>query len=176
MEKDRLQRKLSNRSRQLASSAIPNEKRLNGERISGGIMDFGGLRHGGHSADLSSDGNRLYIADMQFRTRSDTQVLADRKVRTSPAGDVLFASTRGLEPSQKGYIISVALDPMTEYIAGTPTVADPRSGMEECLPLHRWQTPTSGGWANALSVCPTTGRHNGSEVYMSLTDSGQRWV
>lgn len=46
----------------------------------GGVMDFGGLRHGGHvspskhrmlrqltisqSADLSPDGNRLYVADM----------------------------------------------------------------------------------------------------------------
>jgi hypothetical protein len=65
---------------------------------------------------------------------------------------------------------------MTGYIAGTPRIVDPRSGIEEYLPLHRWQTPTSGGWANALSVCPTTGRDDGSEVYMSLTDSEQGWV
>ncbi|KAL8292870.1 hypothetical protein RQP46_000564 [Phenoliferia psychrophenolica] len=31
---------------------------------SGGVMDFGGLRHGAHSADLSPDGKLLYVADI----------------------------------------------------------------------------------------------------------------
>jgi len=30
----------------------------------GGVMDFGGLRHGAHSVDLSADGKACYIADM----------------------------------------------------------------------------------------------------------------
>ncbi|KAI1610141.1 Lactonase, 7-bladed beta-propeller-domain-containing protein [Exophiala viscosa] len=30
----------------------------------GSVMDFGGLRHGAHSVDLSPDGNRLYVADI----------------------------------------------------------------------------------------------------------------
>lgn len=30
----------------------------------GNVMDFGGLRHGAHSADLSPDGKTLYVADM----------------------------------------------------------------------------------------------------------------
>jgi carboxy-cis,cis-muconate cyclase len=36
----------------------------NGQQDNGGTMDFGGLRHGAHSADLSPDGKLLYIADM----------------------------------------------------------------------------------------------------------------
>lgn len=35
-----------------------------GQVDSGGVMDFGGLRHGAHSADLSPDGKLLYIADI----------------------------------------------------------------------------------------------------------------
>jgi len=35
-----------------------------GQRDSGGVMDFGGLRHGAHSADLSPDGKALYVADI----------------------------------------------------------------------------------------------------------------
>ena len=38
-----------------------------GQRDDGGVMDFGGLRHGAHSADLSPDGKLLYIADMCVR-------------------------------------------------------------------------------------------------------------
>ncbi|KAJ9113871.1 hypothetical protein QFC19_000064 [Naganishia cerealis] len=218
-----------------------------GENV-GGIMDFGGLRHGGHSADLSPDGKRLYVADMQRPqrnldlptkpSRSDPMMVqgmfglvkleagrtglcmwykntrqgstfsqkgrianctgqtvsptysllsitADRnycitksacaEVRTSPKGDVLFASTRGLEPSEKGYIIAVELDPATGKLPSDSTLlVNPTSGIEEYVPLHRWQTPTSGGWANAINVCPTLGA--GGEVYISLTDSEQGWV
>lgn len=48
------------------------------------------------------------------------------------------------------------------------------SGNEEYKPIHRWQTPTSGGWANAISVCPTVGSKG--EVWISLTDSEEGWV
>ncbi|KIW30940.1 uncharacterized protein PV07_02631 [Cladophialophora immunda] len=35
-----------------------------GQRDDGSVMDFGGLRHGAHSADLSPDGRALYVADI----------------------------------------------------------------------------------------------------------------
>lgn len=35
-----------------------------GQKDDGSTMDFGGLRHGAHSADLSPDGKVLYVADM----------------------------------------------------------------------------------------------------------------
>lgn len=35
-----------------------------GQRDDGSTMDFGGLRHGAHSTDLSPDGSLLYIADI----------------------------------------------------------------------------------------------------------------
>ncbi|KEF57027.1 uncharacterized protein A1O9_07217 [Exophiala aquamarina CBS 119918] len=34
------------------------------QRDNGTVMDFGGLRHGAHSADLSPDGQALYVADI----------------------------------------------------------------------------------------------------------------
>ncbi len=34
------------------------------QRDDGSVMDFGGLRHGAHSADLSPDGSALYVADI----------------------------------------------------------------------------------------------------------------
>lgn len=34
------------------------------QRDNGGVLDFGGLRHGAHSADLSPDGRFLYVADI----------------------------------------------------------------------------------------------------------------
>ncbi|KAJ9098575.1 hypothetical protein QFC20_005918 [Naganishia adeliensis] len=224
-----------------------------GENI-GGIMDFGGLRHGGHSADLSPDGNRLYIADIgrnaiwtylldptstprlltlgsktiskrpndgprhvwpyqlgggankvvyvvqehssyvdvfEHEVDEDGTVKPDLvwkqgvnilppgadctlywadEVRTSPSGDVLFASTRGLEPTEKGYVIAVPLDPNTGYMIPHPTSSDGTT----VEPTHRWQTPTSGGWANAISVCPVVGLRR--EVFLCLTDSEQGWV
>jgi hypothetical protein len=34
------------------------------QKDDGGVMDFGGLRHGSHSFDLSPDGKLAYVADM----------------------------------------------------------------------------------------------------------------
>jgi carboxy-cis,cis-muconate cyclase len=36
----------------------------NAQRDDGSMMDFGGLRHGAHSTDLSPDGGAIYIADI----------------------------------------------------------------------------------------------------------------
>lgn len=92
------------------------------------------------------------------------------EVRTSPSGDVLFASTRGLEPTEKGYVIAVPLDPNTGYMIPHPTSSEGTT----VEPTHRWQAPTSGGWANAISVCPVVGLRR--EVFLCLTDSEQGWV
>ena len=51
------------------SSKIPPTQLLtfidpSSQRDNGSTMDFGGLRHGAHSADLSPDGSILYIADI----------------------------------------------------------------------------------------------------------------
>lgn len=40
--------------------------------------------------------------------------------------------------------------------------------------MHRWQTPSSGGWANAISICPETGPCG--EIYLCLTDSEWGYV
>jgi hypothetical protein len=119
--------------------------------------------------------SKLYWADGKspstlYLPKSD-RITAE--VRTSPIGDVLFASTRGLEPTEKGYLIAVPLDFRTGYITGTPFTPQGKT-IEEYPVLHRWQTPTSGGWANAISVCPKYGRKG--EVFLCLTDSEQGWV
>lgn len=117
----------------------------------------------------SYTGQMASLLDRRYRKTNRIST----EVRTSPDGDVLFASTRGLEASEKGYLIAIPLDPATGYITGTATIPSGKD-FEEYPPLHRWQTPTSGGWANAISVCPTLG--SGGEVFLCLTDSEQGWV
>lgn len=65
----------------------------------------------------------------------------------------LFASTRGLEYHTKGYVAVFALNP-----EGT---------LKDLTPMDIWQTPTSGGRANAIQPGPIV---NGKE-YIALTDS-----
>ncbi|KKY25594.1 putative carboxy-muconate cyclase [Phaeomoniella chlamydospora] len=104
----------------------------------GTVMDFGGLRHGAHS----------YWAD---------------EVRTSRSNGVephyLYTSTRGLVASTKGYVAAFSL---TEdgLIRGW------KGGDQDGL-LALWETPTSGGWANAIQPGPTI---DGTE-YIAMTDS-----
>jgi hypothetical protein len=112
----------------------------------------------------------LYWADGTSPSRySPSYIDPFAEVRTSPSGDTLFASTRGLEHTEKGYVIAVPIDTATGYMVPTHT-----SSPDEVEPLHRWQTPTSGGWANAISVCPTVGPRG--EVFICLTDSEEGWV
>ena len=40
--------------------------------------------------------------------------------------------------------------------------------------LHRFETRTSGGWANAIAVCPTVGPSG--EIYLSLADSEEGFL
>lgn len=88
------------------------------------------------------------------------------EVRTSFSnGDkpkYMYASTRGLEAETKGYLAVFALD---ENGLVDQTLGD--SGL-----LDMWQTPTSGGWANAVQPGPTI---DGVE-YLALTDSEEGLV
>lgn len=201
-------------------------------------MDFGGLRHGGHSADLSPDGTKLYVADIgrncvwvyhvdlatgllteatkNIATRPDDgprhcwphpngsivytlqehssyvdvlRLTDDAKlewleggfilppgddckkywadeVRLSPAADVVFGSVRGLEAHTNGYVTAWRLNP-------DGRLADP-VGADKGDATHRFKTRTSGGWANAIAVCPNLGPRG--EVFLSLTDSEEGFI
>ena len=69
----------------------------------------------------------------------------------------LYASARGLEEGTKGWVFVYALNEMGEV--------DTSLGKKGCVCM--WQTPTSGGWANAIQPGPTI---EGME-YIALTDS-----
>jgi carboxy-cis,cis-muconate cyclase len=83
------------------------------------------------------------------------------EVRISPSKEYMFASTRGLEPSTKGYVSAFRLEP-------SGLLAEPLE------PLDLWQTPTSGGWANAIEPAPFRGPKG--EDLLALTDSEKGFV
>lgn len=209
--------------------------------------DFGGLRHGAHSADLSPDGRALYVADIgrncvwAYRVADiasaeteggdgDVKVLtlgmkqiaprdgdgprhatphpngkvlyvvqehscivdvyavagdgvtlrhqmgvriipedvsekaywAD-EVRVSASGDgrpkYLYASTRGLKKETMGYVAVFKLNVEGDVVGDA---------------LHIWESPTSGGWANAVEPAPMSG--NVENEWLALTDSEEGWV
>lgn len=89
------------------------------------------------------------------------------EVRVSRSSEFLYASTRGLEPSQRGYMAAFRL-----------TVSGRIASSE---PVAMWETPTSGGWANAVEPAPegplsTLGQGLGGVDYLALTDSEQGLV
>ncbi|ETN46948.1 uncharacterized protein HMPREF1541_01137 [Cyphellophora europaea CBS 101466] len=203
-----------------------------------GVLDFGGLRHGAHSADLSPDNKALYVADIgrnciwTYAVSEDGSLTLGEKhisprkddgprhvwphptgkhvyclqehtsivdvFETSQGGTILkhvqgvkiipaemspklfwadevrtsfssgsqpkymYASTRGLEAETKGYLAVFAL---TEE-----GLVDEKQGDKGLLDM--WQTPTSGGWANAVQPGPTV---DGME-YLALTDSEEGLV
>lgn len=253
----------------IAMSAVNDDGRADADNV----MDFGGLRHGAHSADLSPDGRLLYVADIGrncvwvhdvdeqgllgpaekvvsprsndgprhvwphpagryvyvlqehscmvdvFRVRSPTEQSDARlvwiqgvriipgdqdeklywadEVRTvaSSVGqhnhqpDLLVASTRGLQSGTKGYVALFAMTAEglvdTSHASGRPNGNVNHAGHPHGW-LDLWQTPTSGGWANAIEPCarplhpPRTSlldkaRRNEGQ-YMALTDSEQGLV
>lgn len=87
------------------------------------------------------------------------------EVRVSASSDgkpkYLYASTRGLQPETRGYVAAFRLR------------AD---GTIEDEPLDIWETPTSGGIANAVEPAPIRSTEDGSYEYMALTDSQEGWV
>lgn len=80
----------------------------------------------------------------------------------SPNADTLFGSTRGLEAHTKGFVTAWDLLP-------NGRLARPNQDAK-----HRFETRTSGGWANAIATCPTLGPNG--EVYLTLTDSEEGFL
>ncbi|KXL46537.1 hypothetical protein M433DRAFT_65607 [Acidomyces richmondensis BFW] len=77
----------------------------------------------------------------------------------------LYASSRGLESHTKGYV--------TVF----PLHADGTLASDEALDM--WETPTSGGIANAIEPAPYVSELTGQEKftdYLALTDSEKGWV
>ena len=207
--------------------------------------DFGGLRHGAHSVDLSPDGRSLYVADIgrnciwtyavsgtkmmdeapltlgtkcispregdgprhtwphptgkvlyclqEHSSRVDVfsvtgeggttlehvqgvKIIPQEKdagefwadeVRLSTGPDkkrprFLYASTRGLKAETKGYVAVFGLR------------EDGMLAEERAICI--WETPTSGGLANAIEPAPwREGQDEGME-YLAMTDSEEGWV
>jgi len=211
--------------------------------------DFGGLRHGAHSVDLSPDGRYLYVADIgrnciwtytvneHVYTTSSEHLISRRKHIASrhndgprhttphPNGKVLYslqehssmvdaffigedgvtlqhcsgvkiipqekapedywadevrlstrycrngqpnyiyASARGLKDNVKGYVAVIAID----------------GGGQLREVVHIWETPTSGGWANAVEPAPAHTYDDSSDgdnvrEWIALTDSQEGYV
>ncbi|EME45476.1 hypothetical protein DOTSEDRAFT_52743 [Dothistroma septosporum NZE10] len=201
--------------------------------------DFGGLRHGAHSVDLSPDGKSLYVADIgrnciwTYKVTHSKRGIADpplelgskhisprehdgpRHTWPHPNGKVLYSLQ---EHSSMVDIFAVAVDGVTlehkqccsvlppgkdckKYWADEvrhstgPDPAKPRylyasnRGLEADTmgyvaayrlqengyldseePIDIWETPTSGGLANAVEPAPWTKEHRDVE-YLALTDS-----
>lgn len=101
------------------------------------------------------------------------------EVRLSNTSLTLFASTRGLTPSTKGYLASFGVLP-------SGLLLSPReASTEEIKASYIWETKTSGGWANAIAICPTSPssapaadatNEEVDPIYLSLTDSEQGFV
>lgn len=87
-------------------------------------------------------------------------------MRLSPSGRYLYASTRGLLPTEKGWVAVFPLLPSGLLASETPSAL--------------WETPTSGGWANAIEPAPsgfsTLGEGQGGRDYIALTDSEEGLV
>jgi hypothetical protein len=117
---------------------------------------------------LSADDNALeWLEGVSILPEGrDCKLFWADEVRLSPSADLLFASTRGLEPQTKGYVAAWALTP-SGRLAVPPLDGDDTN-------LHRFETRTSGGWANAIAVCPELGP--GGEVFLTLTDSEEGFV
>ena len=207
--------------------------------------DFGGLRHGSHSVDLSPDGRSLYVADIGrnciwtyavkntrmmdeepltlgtkhishregdgprhtwphpnskilyclqehtsmvdvFSIGNDGTTLEHRQgvkiipadedpkkywadeVRLSTGPDAskpryMYTSTRGLKADTKGYVAAFALN--DDGLVASESA------------IHIWQTPTSGGLANAIEPAPWTNKQSEEGVeYLAMTDSEEGWV
>ena len=73
----------------------------------------------------------------------------------------LYASNRGLEAETMGYVAAYRLK------------EDGYLESEDAIDI--WQTPTSGGLANAIEPAPWSKDH-GDVEYLALTDSQEGWV
>lgn len=86
------------------------------------------------------------------------------EVRLSTASETpryMYASTRGLAAETKGYVAVFELHHDGTVVSETPI----------CI----WETPTSGGIANAIEPAPYHESFGGIE-YLAMTDSQEGWV
>ena len=73
----------------------------------------------------------------------------------------MYASTRGLAAETKGYVAVFELHPDGTVVSDDPI----------CI----WETPTSGGIANAIEPAPWSDEFREVE-YLAMTDSLEGWV
>nr|POE79574.1 muconate cycloisomerase 1 [Quercus suber] len=78
----------------------------------------------------------------------------------------LYASTRGLQADTKGYVSVFA-------VREDGTIDTSGGGLEKALDI--WETPTSGGIANAIEPAPWR-KEFGNVEYLAMTDSEEGWV
>ncbi|KPI43017.1 Muconate cycloisomerase 1 [Cyphellophora attinorum] len=223
----------------------------NKQNAGNAVLDFGGLRHGAHSTDLSPSEHALYVADIgrnciwtySVSPTNGTLTLGEKHISPRPddgprhvwphpngkvvyclqehtsivdvfecdeagvkltwvqgrrivpkehgkelfwADEVrtslsnggspkyLYASTRGLkEGVTPGWVAVYALDVNGLITStGSETAEDSKDEHNQNGLLALWETPTSGGWANAVQPGPTV---DGVE-YLALTDSEKGYV
>lgn len=103
----------------------------------------------------------LQGASVLPRGRNASNYWADEiRLSTGPPNSppkYLFTSTRGLEDNVKGYVAAFELDS--------------QGSMKSTDPLDIWETPTSGGWANAIEPAPWVASPDAPFLqYLALTD------
>lgn len=80
-----------------------------------------------------------------------------------PKPRYMYASTRGLQASTKGYVAVFSLN------------KDGSLASDQAI--HIWETPTSGGLANAIEPAPWLKDQDKEGVqYLAMTDSEEGWV
>jgi carboxy-cis,cis-muconate cyclase len=78
----------------------------------------------------------------------------------------VFATTRGKTSTTPGYLCAFALDPDSSHLTSPSSP-----------PAAVYQTPTSGGKANAIEVIQVNGRGTeGEKEWIVLTDDEEGWV
>lgn len=128
--------------------------------------------------------------------RGDTLRLSRRpsssSSSSSPSNEAsppyLFATTRGKTTATKGFLVALSLDAsglLTSHLTSEfvdPQIhlsseSEPKSQIVEATSL--WETPTSGGKANAISLAPySISSSNGKEgsEWIVLTDDDEGYV
>ncbi|KAL0958781.1 hypothetical protein HGRIS_014102 [Hohenbuehelia grisea] len=111
---------------------------------------------------------KLRTTEYDGHFRGDTLRLSP-STQDHPAPRYLFATTRGASPETKGWLAAFALGD-NGHILG-PQYDDDSSNAE--LGAERWETPTSGGKANAIDVIamdPNRADDSDAGVWIVLTD------
>jgi len=90
--------------------------------------------------------------------RGDTLTLSPASFNSDKVSDFVVATTRGSTPEVRGWLSIFALDNQGEFV--------PEDGDGE-----RYETPTSGGKANAIDLLA---KEDGKGVWILLTDDDER--